>query len=111
MKEQMIRTLRAAASQGRGNAALRTAELGSLSVDGPRSFDGDVLSVHGKDQSDVAVAERRVSSERNCIGRVILLAIGAAQQLALRRDAQRNVALHLDSANDEDAGGHEHGAA
>lgn len=111
MKEQMIRTLRAAASGGRGNAALRTAELRALAVDGARSFDGDVLGIDREDQSDIAVAERRVPSERNRIGRVILLAIGGAQQLSLCCDVQRDIALHLDDANNEHTGRHEHCAA
>src|SRR5262249_46724131 len=98
MKEQMIRTLSAAASRGRWNAALRTAELRALAVNRPRSFDRDVLGVYGKDQSDVAVGKRRVPSERDRVGGMILLAIGTAQQLALRRDVQCDVALYLDGA-------------
>ena len=42
---------------------------------------------------------------------MVLLAVGAAEQFALRGDVQRHVALDLDGSDDEYAGGHQHRAA
>ena len=42
---------------------------------------------------------------------MVLLAVGAAEQLTLGRNVQGHVALHLDGADDEHSGGHQHGSA
>ena len=49
--------------------------------------------------------------QRNRVDRVVLLAVGAPQQLALRRQVQGDIAFHLDGPDDEYAGGHQHRAA
>ena len=55
MKQQMVRTVGAAASRRRRNAPARAAELQALTIDRARTFDGDVLGVDGKNEADIAV--------------------------------------------------------
>ena len=49
--------------------------------------------------------------KRNRVDRVVLLAVGASQQLALRRQVQGDIAFHLDGPDDEHSGGHQDRAA
>ena len=57
MKEEMVRPLSAAASGGWRNTALGTAKLRTLTIDGSRSFDRNVLGINGKNQANIAVPE------------------------------------------------------
>src|SRR5262252_1517427 len=61
VEQEMVGTVRAAASGGRRDSAARTAELKTLAVDSPGAFDGHVLGIHGEDQTDVSVDESRVA--------------------------------------------------
>ena len=77
----------------------------SLSINRPRTFDCEVLRLDREDQSNIPVVECRITSQWNRIRRVILLAIGTAQQFALRGNMQGDIALHLDCSDKEHASG------
>ena len=111
MKEQVIGPVGAAEARRAASPAARAAELRALAVDRAGAFDGDVLGVDGEDEPDVAVAERGVAVQRDGVAGVVLLAVGAAEQLASGGDVQGDVALQFDGADDEHAGGDEHRAA
>src|SRR5690348_1488280 len=107
MKEQVIWTIVASAARRRRNAASGTMKLEALPIHGSRTLDRKVIGLNREDQPDVAIIERRVSAQRNCIGCVILLAICASEQLPLSGDVQRHVTLHLNRADHKYTRGHE----
>lgn len=110
MEQQVIRTVAAPDAGGRWRTAGRAAKLRALAVNCSRPLDDDILEADTEDQTDVQtdvpVLQRRVSVKRDGLGRMVLVPISAAQQLALRRKVQFDIALHLDRADDKHAGGH-----
>ena len=111
MQEDVIGTVGAAEAGGRRNSAARRAELCTLAVDGAGAFDCEVARLDGEDEGPVAVVKGGIALQWNGVDGVILLAVGAAKQGAAGGDVQSDVALHLDGADDEDAGGDDHRAA
>src|SRR5690348_11242314 len=107
----MIRALAAASSRRRRNTAAGTVKFSPLAVDRSRPFDGDIFGIHRKDQPNIAVAESGVTAERNVIGGAVLLAVGAAEELAVRSDVQRDIAFHLDRADNKYTRGDQHGSS
>jgi len=77
--EDLVGAAKAAEAAGGWGAADGRVKLCSLSVDGARALDSDVLCVDGEEKGIVAVFEGRVAGERDCVDRVILLAVAAAE--------------------------------
>ena len=85
--------------------------IGAVAVDRARPFHSHVFRVDGIDQAHISVPQRGIAAERHGVHVVVLLAVGGAQQRSVGRDAQRDVALELDHADDEDACRHQHDSA
>jgi hypothetical protein len=80
-------------------------KLCSLPVDSAGTLDSDVLCVDGEEKGIVAVFEGRVAGERDCVDRVILLAVAAAEYFSYGGDVEGDVAAKLDGADGEGSGG------
>lgn len=68
-------------------------ELESLAVYRAGPLYGDVLCIDSKEQRPIPVLQRRIAVERNGIGRVVLLAVGSAEQFSRRCYVQGYIAL------------------
>ena len=99
--EHMIRALISADAAGWRRTANRGMKLSALAVDRARAFDRHVLCIHSEEQSPVAVVERCVAVQRNCVDRMVLLAVSTAQQGSRGRDMKCHVALQFYGADGE----------
>src|SRR6266702_1894061 len=95
---------------GRWRSANGRMKLSPLAIDRPRTFDSDMVRVHSKKQSPVAILKCRVSTQRDRIHRVILFSLRATEQFPGRGNMKRDIALEFCRTNYEGSSRNQYGA-